>query len=179
MYNDNELMSNAKAGDKTAFDELVKSHRKAAILFAYNFVSDYDTAEDIVQDAFVKIFVLKDNYKPSYSFKTYLYTIIRNSSIDYLRANKVRTRYLSEIKVQETNKELSAEEEFLYEDRYSEIAEMFNNLKGDYKTALYLYSINGCSYNEVAAIMKKTVAQTKITIYRARKKLKSALEERK
>ena len=179
LLNDNELMNKVISGDNTAFDELVILHRRAAILFAYNFVYDYGIAEDIVQEAFVKIYILKDNYKPTNSFKTYLYTIIRNSSIDYLRGNKVRAKYLSEMKMQEGRKELSAEEEFLYENKYSEIAEIFYSLKGDYRTALYLYAINDCSYKEVASIMKKTVAQTKITIHRARKKLQDSLEERK
>ena len=179
MFDDNEIMKKVIAGDKTAFDELVIEHRKAAILFAYSFVSDYGIAEDIVQDAFVKVYILRTSYKASYTFKTYLYTIIRNSSIDYLRAYKIRTKYLSEMKMQESSKELSAEEEFLYENRYSEIAEMFNNLKGEYRTALYLYAINECTYKDVASIMNRSVAQTKITIHRARKKLQDALEERK
>ena len=179
MQNDNELMKKAIAGNKAAFDEIVISHRKAAIVFAYSFVSDYGIAEDIVQDAFVKIYLQRAGYKLTYTFKTYLYTLIRNSSIDYLRAYKIRATYLQGIQSKVHKQELSAEEAFLYENKYEEIAEVFNNLKGDYRTALYLYAVSECSYKDIATIMKKTVAQTKITIHRARKKLQRLLEEKK
>lgn len=174
MHHDNELMAKVIKGERQAFEEIVLSHRKAAIIFAYSFVADYGIAEDIVQECFVKIYLLRDNYKPTYSFKTYLYSLIRNQCVDYLRANKIRRS----IVIEQEGKEKSAEEEYLYEAKYSEITDLFNNLKGDYRTALYLYAINGCSYKEIASVMKKTVPQIKIIIYRARQSLQKSLIEK-
>ena len=175
MQDVNDLMARVKDGDRHAFDEIVVLHRKAAILFAYSFVSDFYVAEDIVQDCFVKIYVIRESYKQTYSFKTYLYTMIRNRAIDHLRANNVKRKYLqTEIERQE----LSAEEEVLFEERYDEIAEVFNNLKGERRTALYLYAVSELSYKEIAVIMRRTVPQIKIIIYRARKELQESWEKK-
>ncbi len=175
MQNDNLLMEKVKSGDRSAYDEIVIFNRKAAIMFAFSITSDYDISEDIVQDAFVKVYLLRHEYKPDFTFKTYLYTIIRNMCIDSLRKVDNKNSQLYE----NTYSNISVEEEIIYEERMKEIAELFNNLNGDYRTSLYLYAINGCSYKEISTIMGKTVTQVKITIHRARKKLKKSLESTK
>ncbi|MBB6630339.1 sigma-70 family RNA polymerase sigma factor [Clostridium algidicarnis] len=55
--------------------------------------------------------------------------------------------------------------------------EVLNKLNEDYRIAFYLYEVEGFSYKEIAEIMHKSLPQIKITIYRARKKLREFLKE--
>jgi len=175
LRNDNSLMELVKNGDKESYDEIVKRHRVSAISFAYSFLFDIYTAEDIVQDVFVNIYIKRDGYKPICEFKTFLFQAVRNKSIDYLRRKKLRkTIDISDIT------ELiscSSEDEFIQEEKMKFIFDLMNDLKKDYRTALYLFAVEGASYDEIANIMKKSMAQVKILIHRARKKMKNQYME--
>jgi RNA polymerase sigma factor, sigma-70 family len=171
LQDDNALMGLVKNGDKKAYNIIVLKHRASAISFAYSFLYDLFVAEDIVQDVFVNIYIKRESYKPIYEFRTFLFQAIRNKCIDYLRRSKIRTAI--DIKSIAEISSRSAEETFLQSEREKIIFEIMDNLKDDYKTALYLFAVDGASYDEIAQIMKKSMQQVKILIYRARKKLKS------
>jgi RNA polymerase sigma-70 factor (ECF subfamily) len=163
-------MELVKNGDKEAYNAIVIKHRVSAISFAYSFLFDLFAAEDIVQDVFVNLYVKRESYQPIYEFKTFLFRAIRNKCIDYFRRSKIRAAIdinsIAEISSRPT------EEAFFQSEREKIIFELMSNLRNDYKTALYLYAVEGVSYGEIAQIMKKTMPQVKILIFRARKKLK-------
>lgn len=165
------LMTELQNGDKQALNQLVITHRVQAIAFANSFVHDLQIAEDIVQECFIKVYLYRDNYKFTYTFKTYLFTLIRNKSIDDLRKTKT---------VQLTGKEFSTskslEELYIDKEQRQKVFEILNGLQKDYKTALYLYAVQNMRYADIAKTMNKTVPQVKIIIYRARKKLKNKYE---
>lgn len=169
---DNELMTRVQKGDQRAYEQLVLKHRAKAIAFANSFVLDPYTAEDIVQECFVKIYINRDAYRPAYAFNTYLFTVIRNSCIDYLRSMKTQQTLNSDtvplISDQNTPEEIVSSGE-----RTKHIFETLNQLQGDYRTALYLYAVADFSYKDIARTMNKTVPQIKILLFRARKKFKN------
>lgn len=172
---DNALMEKVKSGVKDAYETLVIKHRSAAINFADSFISDLYEAEDIVQECFAKIYITRMEYKPSHTFKTYLFAVIRNRCIDYLRQKKksgtVNLDNLSEISCNAVVEDL-----FFENEQQDKIFNQLNNLTNDYRTAIYLFAIDGMSYDQIAKVMRKSIPQVKITIYRARKKLKILCE---
>ena len=172
---DNILMLNAKNGDKTAYETLVIKHRANAVSFAYGFTADLFEAEDIVQECFAKVYINRTDYKPLNNFKTYLFAVIRNACIDYLRQNK-KSRYISLDDAAEISDNLSPEDSIVKSERITAIFKHFNSLPEDYKAALYLFAVDEMSYKQTAEIMQKSVPQVKIIIYRARKKLKKLCE---
>ncbi|ASA23838.1 hypothetical protein B9T62_25490 [Paenibacillus donghaensis] len=172
MADDNELMARVQTGDKQAYEELVLRYRMKAIAFAASFVRDLYTAEDIVQECFVKVYLRRASYRPDYSFHTYLFTVIRNQCIDYLRASKTRHKMDAEL-ADELSDGHTPEEILANRENTKQIYEALNQLEGDYKTALYLFAIADFSYKEIASTMSKTVPQIKILLYRARKKFKN------
>ncbi len=175
MYDDNQLMKQVQTGDKSAFEAIVLRYRLSAIQFANSFVFDIFAAEDIVQDCFIKIYLNRMNYEFSHTFKTFLFTIVRNKSIDYLRKNKAQ-RLVNLDSIHEIEELNSQEDIFLKKEMSNRIFKILKSLKDDYKTALYLFAIEEMSYKEIAKIMQKTIPQIKITIFRARKKLKKLFE---
>lgn len=175
MHDDNELMIKAVLGDKSAYEKIVINNRMSAISFAFSYVKDVHIAEDIVQECFVKIYINKSKYKPTFKFKTYLFTVIKNKCIDHIRKNNTR-QTVNIDDVFEISDKNTPEQQLLNTERSHIIINILNSLQNDFKTALYLYAVEEMSYQEIATVMQKTSAQIKITIYRARKKLKILYE---
>ena len=171
MDSDNILMELVQSGDKQSFDELVTKHRVKAIAFANSFVHNLQTSEDIVQECFIKIYLYRDSYKPTHTFKTFLFTLIRNKAIDDIRKKKP-----TELTGQEMSSSKTLEELYIDKEQRQIVFEILGGLQKDYKTALYLYAVENMSYSEIAKTMNKTIPQIKILIYRARKKLKTNYE---
>lgn len=172
MDEDRELLCRFIGGDGTAFEALVLKYRQAAIQFAMQLIHDYQAAEDIAQESFASIYVFKERYNFKSSFKTYLFAIVRNKSIDYIRKNKKVILEDTELVCEE-----SAEDMVIRYEEKIHLRNTINRLKVDYRIAIYLIDYNNMSYKEAAAVMGKSSVQIKIIIYRARKKLKLLLQE--
>ena len=89
-YTDEELIARFQKGDENAYTELVNRYRDRLMTFVYRFVSDMEQAEDIVQDALVKVYTHKHYYKEVAKFSTWVYTIAGNLAKTELRKKKRR-----------------------------------------------------------------------------------------
>ena len=77
-----------KKGDKQAFGALVVQNQQYAFNLAFKLVCDEDDARDVVQEAFLKIWKHITSYKTEMRFTTWMYKIVSNTAIDFLRARK-------------------------------------------------------------------------------------------
>lgn len=165
-------------GDMKSFEDLVMKYRKNLIYFIYRYVKNAEIAEDIFQDIIVYLIDKKEIYNFDYSFKTFLYTIARSKSLNYIRDEKSKYDY------REISDNLFIEDELLEnviirKENHKEIQKVFQKLNKEYQEVIYLTQIEGLSYNEVAEIMKKSISQIKNLVHRARIKLKKLLIEEK
>lgn len=170
MEEDKLLMKKFQEGNEQAFEELIIKYRASAVYFAQRYTSDKYISEDITQESFAYLYVYKDKYNEKYSFKTYLFTIIRNKSIDYYR--KIKKEDLQDnINSLSTLDKLALdnpEDISIKDERKNLVIKNINKLKKDYKTAIYLIDYEEFSYKEAGIIMGKNLAQMKILIFRAR-----------
>ena len=74
-------------GDDEGFVEIVRVYNDGLILYLNSFVNNISVADELAEDAFVKLGVKKPRYTGKSSFKTWLYAIGRNVAIDYIRKN--------------------------------------------------------------------------------------------
>ena len=74
--------------DNSAFDKLVLSHWDHALLFCLRILNDFHAAEDIVQESFAAAYFHRSEFDASRAFKPWLYGIIRNKSLSYLRKRR-------------------------------------------------------------------------------------------
>jgi len=88
---DEQLILRCAKGDTAALEELVARYRDALMGFICSMVRDYQAAEEIVQDAFLRVYAKADRFKKGKKFKTWLYTIAANRARDELR--KVKRRH--------------------------------------------------------------------------------------
>jgi len=85
MRSDEELMSDVAQGDLTAFEQLVRRHQAPAWNVAFRFLGNAHEAEDIAQEAFLRILGAAHRYQPTASFRTYLYRIVTRLCRDHRR----------------------------------------------------------------------------------------------
>src|ERR1700754_176951 len=87
---DEDLMVQYQRGEVRAFEVLLSRHRKPVYNFILRFVGDRETAEDILQEAFMRVIRGAEAYKRQAKFTTWLYTIARNLCVDQTRRRKHR-----------------------------------------------------------------------------------------
>ena len=75
-------------GDEEGFVEIVRDYKDGLIFYLNSFVSNIHIAEDLTQETFIKLGLKRPKDLKKGSFKTWLYTIGRNTAVDYLRKNK-------------------------------------------------------------------------------------------
>lgn len=175
---DNELMILVKDGNKEAFETLVKKYMPQAKAFACKYVHDSFIAEDIVQESFVDVYIQRFSFDQQYKFSTYLYTIIRNKAVNYLKKNKeLSMSDLNEgVEIsffeQKLINEDTPETEYFRKEELSDLMSVMERLNKTEREMLYLYAVKECTYKEISEKLGMTVMQVKIKLFRARKKLR-------
>ena len=110
-YTDEELIARFQEGDEQAYVELVNRYRDRLMTFVFRFVNDMEQAEDIVQDALLKLYTHKHYYKNIAKFSTWMYTIAGNLAKTELRKKKShKTTNLSQMGPEDRDYELPAVE---------------------------------------------------------------------
>ncbi|MGH7322160.1 MAG: RNA polymerase sigma factor [Candidatus Rokuibacteriota bacterium] len=84
-------MEAVRAGDPTAFQALYERHRRVMFAFLLRSVADRPTAEDLLQETFLRVFTRREGYRPTAAFRTWLFTIARNLLIDRFRKTRGTT----------------------------------------------------------------------------------------
>ncbi len=172
---DSDLYNEFLNGNNDAFNFIVKRYRKQVISFIYKYCRNYEIAEDLAQDTFLYVIINKKEYDFKYSMKTYLYTIAKSRTINYLKKNKNNIsfdeEYITEVDSFKIDSNLIREEEKL------QIYKSIKRLKDNYQIAIYLKDIQGFENREICKILNKPMPQVKMLIYRARKSLRKVLSE--
>src|SRR5450432_2414064 len=84
------LIRAAQAGDQDAFEQLVRTYDQSVLRLAMNLLRSPEDARDVFQEAFLRVFRSIDSFRFDCSFHTWLYRIVTNICLDYLRKRKVR-----------------------------------------------------------------------------------------
>lgn len=175
MNNDQKLYEEFLKGNLKAFDDLVDKYRNIVTSFINTYVKNFDISEDLAQDVFVYVLINKKEYDFKYSLKTYLYTIARSRAINYLKREK-RVIYMDEY-IENNISINSIDDKILLDENKRKIHKAINKLNNNQAKILYLIDIEDMSYKEVSKILNISLPQVKMTLYRARKKLKMILQK--
>lgn len=164
-------------GDDEAFVEIIKHYKDSLILYINSFTHDFDTAEDLMEDTFVKIITRKPSYRPSASFKTWLFAIARNTALDWRRKQSTyKTLAIDDVACDLVAAD-NLEQQFLCNERQLQLYQALRRIHSDYAQVLYLIFFEGFQNSQVAVIMKKSNRQVENLLYRAKRALKSELEK--
>ena len=185
VYTDEQLIARFQAGDEQAYVELVNRYRDRLMTFVFRFVNDMEQAEDIVQDALLKLYTHKHYYKNIAKFSTWMYTIAGNLAKTELRKKKShKTTNLSQMGPEDRDYELPAVEPDTDEVAQSEYIEKkiqaaIQQLPLHFRTVTILRDIQELSYEEISKIVDVPLGTVKSRINRARLQLQKDLKDLK
>ncbi|HOB53172.1 MAG TPA: sigma-70 family RNA polymerase sigma factor [Acidobacteriota bacterium] len=183
MDADAQLMERVRDGDVASFDLLMDRYRKPVINFVYRMVRDAAAAEEIAQDVFVQIYLARTRYTASARFSTWLFKVATNTTLKHIRkhrrmvreselATNVRERFLDVLTAGEND---GAHESLERKELGLLVQQALVALPDKEKVALTLRKYEGCSYQEIADIMKCSVAAIKTHIHRGKLRLRETL----
>jgi RNA polymerase sigma-70 factor, ECF subfamily len=172
---DRELFALIAGDSEPAFSEFVNRYKNRLYNFIFRIISEKETAEDILQDTFLRVYNQRKNYSPDYALSTWVYTIALNLVRSELRKRKLR-KYLSlDFLKEETDAELpdttNPEPGMLK----PILEKAVKSLPPEYRLAFVLCDINRLPYDEIAEIMRVPVGTVKSRINRARTMLREKL----
>lgn len=181
---DNELMKRVAKGDDEAFKLLFERHNRLAWSVIYRQLGNVAASEDLVQEAFLRVYRAAPKYEPSAKFSTWLYTVVTNLCLNYKRDRaRDRLRLVGSEEDEQGNalEQLAAVEPDEHEQddrqkRTQAVKDAIAGLPENQRMALILSRYEEKSYEEVAEILGVTVAAVKSLTSRARTTLKEKLQ---
>ncbi len=183
---DGELVREALAGDRRAFDLLVLRHGDMLFNLCFRMLGDDDEAADCAQDAFIRAYRSLAGFRGEAAFTTWLYRIAVNTCKNRLASSAYR-RSRSMVLLEGTGADdavLPPDERaassnptvrFERGEREAAIQRALDELPPDEKTVAVLCDIEGRSYEETAALTDMRLGTVKSRLARARRRLRSKL----
>jgi len=178
-----QIIQGLLSKDRGAFDILFRSHYSALVFVANDILHDKQLAEEVVQDVFVKLWKTGSNLSINTSLDSYLTTMVRNRSIDYIRANARRIKTVSienpdiQIKLHELGMETSFDEELFSDATEIALKRALEQLPSQCRQVFVLNRFDGLSTKEISEKLQISVSTVKTQIARALKKLKDAVHK--
>lgn len=186
---DHSLLESARVGDQEAFAELVRRYRNQITNYVYRLTNDYDSAVDLAQETFLRVFRAADRYQATYAFSTYIYRIATNLAITELRKRKRHklvslTGFFQSRDSFEEAAELDPADlaplqdvAMVDDERRSAVARAIATLPEKYRVPLVLRDVEERSYEEIARILEMSEGTVKSRISRARAFLRDKLQQ--
>jgi RNA polymerase sigma-70 factor, ECF subfamily len=169
----NELVKRAQEKDPSAFAELIGQTRRFAYATACRITGNPEDSKDIVQEAFIRVWNNFHRYSGQVTFQTWLFSILRNLSIDWLRKNRSRQAAFQSNAALSDNNHPGAQLEA--SELTSLIGLWLRKLPETQQLIFMLRDIDGLTIREVEAQTGLTEASIKSNLYVARKKLAAFL----
>ncbi|KQM79215.1 RNA polymerase subunit sigma-24 [Pedobacter sp. Leaf216] len=162
-------------GSRAAQFELYKLYAKAMYNVALRILNYEEEAEDVLQEAFLDAFTRIVDFRQETTFGLWLKQIVINKSINYLRKRKMEFVSTDEISEVPDEDSFDDSEVRLQAD---EVRVAIAQLPDGYRVVLSLYLLEGYDHEEIAHILKISENTSRTQYMRAKKKLKSILEQK-
>jgi RNA polymerase sigma-70 factor, ECF subfamily len=180
---DEELVARVLAGDQGSFGTLVARYQDRLVSFLFRMLRDLDTAHDLSQEVFLRVYQALDRFDPQFKFSTWTFRVAHNLGVDELRRRKVRWVPLQRQDAEDETpweRELPSAEPSPYQDLRNEqrggaIQEAIDALPGDYRELIVMRHYAELSYEEIAQLKRMPLGTVKNKLFRGRQMLKERL----
>lgn len=182
-FTDEQLILQFQNEDKGAYVEIVMRYKDRLVNFLYRFTGNRETAEDISQETFLKLYKNKDKYSEIAKFSTWLYTIALNEARSNFRKEKKHSAVSindfyedSHNDYQIRSDDYNPEEDANAETESFYIQKAINSLNEIHREIIVLRDIEELDYEEIAKTLDIPLGTVRSRINRARESLKVSLD---
>lgn len=175
---DSDLVATAARGADGCFEELVRRYQRPISAYVYRMVGNYESALDLTQEIFIKVYSSLRRYRAEFKFSTWIYKIAHNSAIDHLRRNATREQSLLighegvQFELPLECGRLSPEQESERKERRGEIESVVRALPASYRELVILRHSQDLSYEEIVDVTGLPLGTVKNRLFRAREMMR-------
>jgi RNA polymerase sigma-70 factor (ECF subfamily) len=183
-----DLVRRCQDGDSEAFDELVVRYRTRVFGMIYNMVHSEQDAWDLAQDSFVKAWKSIKRFRGQSSFYTWIYRIVMNVTIDWLRKKQVKAggaEFDDSIQLKDVDPasktlprpDALPSENLEQREIRTEIDKAIAQLSPEHRAVILMKEIEGMQYHEIAETLGCSIGTVMSRLFYARKKLQNLLRD--
>jgi len=177
MISDNEIIKRIRQGDVKQFESLFRSSYVSLVRYATSFVRDHDSAEEIVQDLFFKLWNERDRITIETSLNGYLFRSVHNRCLHLLEHRKVIEKHERETVIGQKRSIESVSEQVQYNELQSSVAKILERLPERCGKIFCMNRFEGLKYNEIADKLAISVKTVEADMGKALKEFRKALRE--
>lgn len=171
--NEAQLIAGCLNGDRRAQKELYDSYSRKMMGVCLRYVSDRETARDLLQEGFVKIFTSMHSYAGTGSLEGWMRMIFVNGALEYLRKTDILRNSAD---IGSVNEQLGEDENVISKLSAEELMNLIGKLPDGFRTVFNLYAIEGYSHKEIAEMLHITESTSRSQYVRARQWLQEQLK---
>lgn len=182
--NDGELIVSAINGRADGFEELVRRYQRPITSYVFRMLGDYESALDVTQEVFIKVYNSLAKYSAEYKFSTWLYRIAHNAAVDHMRRNSVTPQSIETenadgtFQIQIESRGASPEQDHERSEWRTEIDAVVRCLPAAYRDLILLRHARDLSYDEIAEVTGLPLGTVKNRLFRAREMMREIFIER-
>ncbi|HEU4432265.1 MAG TPA: sigma-70 family RNA polymerase sigma factor [Pyrinomonadaceae bacterium] len=181
---DRDLVATAVRGVEGSFEELVRRYQRPIAAYVYRMVGNYESALDLTQEIFIKVYSSLDRYRAEFKFSTWIYKIAHNAAVDHLRRTATREQSLvvghegDQFDLPIESGRLSPEQESERRERRVEIETVVRALPSNYRELIILRHSQDLSYEEIVEVTGLPLGTVKNRLFRAREMMRQQFVEK-
>ena len=170
---DFELINETLNGNKDSYVTLVDRYQGFIISIITKYVFDREDVKDLLQELVVKIYFSLPKYSIKYKFKNWVYKIVLNYVLDFIRKKNSKYNYevvdVSEQQYMFIDENDNTGKEFAVKENLKKVYDCINRLKQKYKEVILLRYVEGLEIPQIAEILNTTISNVKVRLHRAKK----------
>lgn len=171
QQSDTQLINRILAGEVREYAVLVNRHKDLAFTIAFRILNNREDSEEVVQDAFVKIYRGLSGFRQDAKFSTWLFRIVYNAAISKKRVKKPGFQSIGELSAVHVVSGLAEQDNTPDEERDLILEKAMLKLPEEERTIVTLFYMNESSVEEIHSITGLSKSNIKVKLFRARKKL--------
>ncbi|MGE5654828.1 MAG: RNA polymerase sigma-70 factor, partial [Bacillota bacterium] len=178
---DERLIARCVEGDQQAFALLVSQYQTQVYNLAWRYLGEAEDAKDATQEAFIKVYHALPKYQGQAKFSTWLYRIVANTCIDYLRRRRPQFSLDAPRSDEDegsweiASDEPSLEQQVERQELRIMVQHQVESLPPKYRMVVTLYHLQGMSYQEISQVLDLPVRTVETQLYRAKAMLRERL----
>ncbi len=181
--NEERIVCELKNGNYTVFKEIIDLFKNRVFGMAYKFTNNYDEAQDLSQEIFLKIYKEIGGFRFESKLSTWIYRISINTCLDWKRKNS-KVKILSTNVLNDDDETIDIDikddgplpdELFIRSESQREVHELIYGLPDKYKAVIIMYHFNNMSYQDISTALDIPERTVETRLYRARRLLKDEL----
>jgi RNA polymerase sigma-70 factor (ECF subfamily) len=177
MIRDTEIARRIRNGDSGQFESLFRSSYVSLVKYAKTIIKDHDTAEEIVQDLFFRLWQDKENLKIESSLTGYLFRAVHNRCLHFIEHSRVIARHAEEISYNQSENQESPSDILNYKELQDKIARIIEKLPERCGKIFTMSRFEGLKYNEIAKKLSVSVKTVEANMGRALKEFRKELTQ--